>query len=245
MPILVLALALAAPNRIAVLDVRAHAGIEATLAQGVSDDLVVEVRRRALGSTVFGADEIRTLVGLERQKQLLGCAENSCLAEIGGALGARQIVSGSLNRFGGTYLLVLKLLDARNGRVIHEASSRFDGEGEILDVVASAVQRLFPAAGLAAPPVPPGALSAEQSPEPRRHSHALSIVLGSSGLVCGGIAIYGLVDVLDYQSASSTNGKLTVAQATSQLGTARTWQVASIVLGIAGVGLATAAVFTW
>jgi hypothetical protein len=70
-------------------------------------------------------------------------------------------------------------------------------------------------------------------------------VLGSSGLVCGGIAIYGLVDVLDYQSASSTNGKLTVAQATSQLGTARTWQVASIVLGIAGVGLATAAVFTW
>jgi hypothetical protein len=39
------------------------------------------------------------LLGLERQKQMLGCAEDSsnCLAELAGALGARFVLNGSRN----------------------------------------------------------------------------------------------------------------------------------------------------
>jgi hypothetical protein len=49
------------------------------------------------GLVVTTPSDIRALLGLERQKQLLGCDEGaSCLAELSGALGAGAIIAGQL-----------------------------------------------------------------------------------------------------------------------------------------------------
>src|SRR4051812_29987801 len=52
------------------------------------------------GLKVITARDIATVLGLERQKQLLGCASdgNSCIGELGNALGAKGILNGSLAR---------------------------------------------------------------------------------------------------------------------------------------------------
>ena len=48
---------------------------------------------RRPGAEVVSGAEIRSLIGFERQKQLLGCKEDSsCIAEMGGALGASGFV---------------------------------------------------------------------------------------------------------------------------------------------------------
>jgi hypothetical protein len=94
---------LAAQPRLAVMDVRAGVGISPELARGLGDALTHEVRRRNPDTDVLGATEIRAMLAVQAEKSKLGCQEVSCLAEIGGALGADRIVPAGLNRFGGTY----------------------------------------------------------------------------------------------------------------------------------------------
>ena len=51
---------------------------------------------RDLGFQVITPTDIGAALGLERQKHILGCTESSCLAEIGGAMGADYIVHGEM-----------------------------------------------------------------------------------------------------------------------------------------------------
>src|SRR5438045_2465034 len=57
------------------------------------------------GIQVTTKGEIASLLGFERQRQLLGCSTDqaSCLAELAGALGVDGLISGSIARFGSGY----------------------------------------------------------------------------------------------------------------------------------------------
>jgi hypothetical protein len=77
------------------------------------------------GLVVTTPSDIRALLGLERQKQLLGCDEGaSCLAELSGALGAGAIIAGQLAKNGERLRLSVKLLNATTGI----ATTAFTGE---------------------------------------------------------------------------------------------------------------------
>jgi hypothetical protein len=170
-PVLVVAPPKPKVKHLAVLDVRPQLGVAPELARSVTSVVVLEVRKQAgAGTPVVGADEIRAMVGLEKQKQALECSSGDCLAEIGGALGAEELVIGSLSRFGDTYLLDLRLLDSRSGRVSAEGSGRFQEEGAALDVVAQSVAGLFPKPAPAAAPAGPlpAPVASNAAPEPSR-----------------------------------------------------------------------------
>lgn len=64
------------------------------------------------GAKVIGFDEVRATLGLEKTRQQLGCSDDSCLAEISGALGVRYVVHGRVDRFGNTLLLNAFVFDA-------------------------------------------------------------------------------------------------------------------------------------
>ena len=74
--------------------------------------------------TVTSAAELATLVGLERQKQLLGCGEDasSCLAELGMAMGAPFVMSGSITQLGSSYQLSLQMLEVNRSRTVGRAT---------------------------------------------------------------------------------------------------------------------------
>ena len=55
----------------------------------------------------------------ELKRQLSGgCSEASCIAEIGGALGAQFMITGSLDRLGRRYILNIKLIDIEQVKAI-------------------------------------------------------------------------------------------------------------------------------
>jgi hypothetical protein len=139
---------LAAQPRLAVLDVRAGVGISPELARGLGEALTHEVRRRNPETDVLGATEIRSMLEVQREKSKLGCQNVSCLAEIGGALGADRIVTAGLNKFGETYLLTVQLVDVRKARVVRDSAEKLSGndQGELLAVVERAVAGIFPEA---------------------------------------------------------------------------------------------------
>src|SRR5262245_55246874 len=99
------------PERLLVLDLTST-GISADTAKNLSEIFAASIREAAAGKTVLGQSEISSMLALERQRDLLGCASDvSCLAEIGGALGAGLLAVGSVGRVGSVFVINVKLLD--------------------------------------------------------------------------------------------------------------------------------------
>jgi hypothetical protein len=116
-------------------------------------------------------------------------------------------------------------------------------------VVATAPSPASPAAGTVAAPVPAAAIEAPP-PEPSHHSHVPAILVGVAGLACAGVAVFGLVQVLHYDSeVSSINshqyGQFTQQQFNSDKSSAALWQPLGIGLAVAGAAGLTGAVILW
>jgi hypothetical protein len=93
-------------------------------------------------------DEVRAMLDLEAQKQMLGCGEEkSCLAEIAGAVGADVLIVGGLVDVGGETVLSLKRIDQKSAAVAQQVSVRLakGGNGEeVLAAIGPSVEKLFP-----------------------------------------------------------------------------------------------------
>lgn len=83
--------------------------------------------------------DIAQILGLERQKQLLGCADasTSCLAELAGALGVEGVVSGELALVGKVYQLTVKVTSSTDARVLFQAIERVKQQDDILEAIDS------------------------------------------------------------------------------------------------------------
>lgn len=251
-----LALVLSAKGdpRIAVLDVKSRAGVPEALAQGVSDSVASEVRRRAPKFSVISSDEIRSLLALEKQRQQLGCENVSCLAEIGGALGAQEMVTGSLALFGDLYVLSLKRVDVSRASVLREASGRLQQghERDLPDLVARLCQTLFTEPSEAGEPPPPDLFDqadATKEPTSGGRSHTLGWTLAGTAVATGlTAAITGGVagSMAGEFSAISANTKyLPAATAYGDLRTAQALEGVAIGCGIAALLAAGGAVIAW
>ncbi len=236
------------------LDVRALVGVTDKLAQAGTHLGVARGRARGDGSVVVGADEIRAMIGFERQRQLLGCQESgSCLAEIGGALGAERLLLGSLSRFGNKYVLDLKLLQAKSGKVLEEVHASFTDEGSIPETVDQSVPKLFGRRELA--PQAPSArdqplaeLDDEAgSPTPPARSHALALALFGAAAVSGGLAIFGAAHNASYQSLLTSPATTYTQYVEARAGqtNAQNWQIAAFALGGAALLGAVGGVIAW
>lgn len=168
---------------------------------GTSPDLHVTTRR-----------DIEQALGFERQKQLLGCADDStsCLAELAGGLGVDALLSGSLAKAGSGYLVTLRVLRARDGAEVASASERLKDEDAVSewfeDEAPRLAERIAVAFGRAKP--------APRASHPERWIPGIvggALVLGGAGLqlaarVDGGNLTAGSVP-LDQVSAVVARGQ--------------------------------------
>jgi len=133
---------------IAVLEFDSKGGISQQQMDALSDMLANEIRGRGR-FRVIGKNDIRATLKLAESRAQLGCSDDSCIADIGGALGVRWIVVGNISLFGTTYLLNLKLLDVKSVKVAWSASRKITGgQDQLLDALSSAaaemVKLVFP-----------------------------------------------------------------------------------------------------
>ena len=76
----------------------------------------------------ISSEDIRQMMNLEETKQVVGCSSNtSCIAELGNALGAERLVTGSLSLIGDTYLVQLQLTNSKVARVENRVSREYHG----------------------------------------------------------------------------------------------------------------------
>lgn len=157
-------------------------------------DFFLEALAQALKSAsvaVTTAGDFQAVLGLERQKQLLGCADSgtSCVAELANALGVDGVLRGSIGLLGGTYVVNLKILRASDGVELASTGLTAASERELLTALqhaatelrAEVLAKLRPgeAAVTASAPTP----KAEATPA--RWLAAIPLALGTGCLVTG------------------------------------------------------------
>jgi hypothetical protein len=132
--------------RLAVLDLVAN-GASKELASATGGVVANELDRLGVFKVVT-SDAIRALLALEKQRQMLGCTDASCLTEIGGALGVDYLVSGKVSRLAAgreapeRLTLELTLSSVRSGQGEGSAIETAGSEGELQGRVARAVGKL-------------------------------------------------------------------------------------------------------
>jgi hypothetical protein len=133
--------ALAAPSlpRAVVMPVTGTDASQRAVAQSLTE-LARSGQVRAIGTS-----DLVAVLGLERQRQLVGCGDrsSSCLTEISAALGAEWLVSSTLGRVGKSLRFDLKVIHASDARVVFRDGRSVKEAGEIFDVVTQLTRALL------------------------------------------------------------------------------------------------------
>lgn len=84
---------------------------------------------------VVSSDDIAQMIGLERQRELLGCADGkaSCMAELAGALGVDGMLVGQVAKVGQSFQVNVKVMDPAGSPLFVYSSERLGTEEAVLD----------------------------------------------------------------------------------------------------------------
>lgn len=231
---LLLALLTAAPvekPKLVVLELVPGGGLEASLIAPFTDAVTAEAQRTSFFEVVSSRD-VSSLLGIERQRQLLGCTSegSSCMTELSGALGARFVLSGTVAKLGQAYQLTLTTLDSQRATPLGRATR-----------LASSLEALRAT-------LPWAVAEATATPMPEAPSKALPVTLvavGGAGMVFG--LVWGAVHLAQEQqlasvlnSAANSPGVLDTRASYQQELTRLTTQrwVALSALGVGAVAVA-------
>lgn len=127
------------------LDLSSDGSIAAETARLVQDTLTVSFAKKP-SLEVLSSEDIRRIVSLEAEKELLGCSQSSCLAELASAMGADLVAYGSVGSLGTLTVINLSLFDSEAQRSLGRETIEAETREEIPRRVRAAVDVLAAAA---------------------------------------------------------------------------------------------------
>lgn len=171
------------------------ANVAPDVARFCQEHLATELSARGL--RVVTPREIASMLGMERQKQLLGCADDStsCMAELANALGTDGILLGDLAKLGSKYQLNIKVMSSKDAQLLATYRTAIDSEEELVPELTIAAQKLVPevmkklrkdSSPAAVPQVAVPQVAAEQEAPRVRRFPFVPTAVGGAALVAGG-----------------------------------------------------------
>jgi len=230
--VLLTATALGAPKaKVAVLDVRSVGSVDPKKFDGVGAFIAAYLAEKRPDLQFIGSGDIRAMLGLERERQLLGCSDGSCLAEIGGALGVTYLVSTEGTQVGSTWVVTMALIEVGKSKVVKRVTLPTEREDKLAFLYASAAFTLAEAI--------PGGAVVGAAPEPDMES-VKSYATPGWVLVGAGVAVAAAgAGCLGYSFAQQPN----YASGTLSKSAAKT-DAALAPVGWVGIGVGAAAAAT-
>jgi len=104
----------------------ASKSFDAATTSTIAGLIIVELAKDA-SLDVISAAEVQRLAELEGDRQAVGCGDESCLAELAGAMGARYVIFGDAGTLGGTVVLNLNLFDSQTTQAVNRVAVKADG----------------------------------------------------------------------------------------------------------------------
>jgi len=188
------------PN-IAVSDFTGDATVTPEQLQFISGKMAAELL--ASGAfTVLERGRMQTILREQGFQQAGNCSGSECQVQIGQLLGVDQLVTGSLVKFGPTYMVRLDLLDVGTGRILKSVDLQKKGElyEIVVELCSEAAQKLAQSSSAATPKVnvPSGAVPVQG----KSHSWKLPVAIGLGLAGVGGLVLGKLADqkMVDYRT---------------------------------------------
>jgi len=230
--------------RLALLNVSAE-GIEERIVSVVTNSILTELRKLRK-VTVIGLDEVQAILDFEEQKQMMGCDDTSCLADLAGALGVDNIIVGSLAQVSDKTVMALKRIDQEEAEVITTYQKYLVPQGgeEFLAAIGPGIETLFPdrplrdgqtrgvpeevALRLSPPPLPPWVV------------YTGAGVAGVTALSAVALGSYSLIEYIFFQLAAADGqqkpvdfGALNAQTWRINIAGGAAWGLVAVTLGVA------------
>ncbi|MEO1174243.1 MAG: hypothetical protein AAFX94_19660, partial [Myxococcota bacterium] len=113
----------------------------------LDDSLTASVKHARPDDNVIGFGELAALLNLEQARDLVGCDDVRCTAEIGLALDADLLVLAAHGRFGQRRVATLKLLDVKEATVVERIQTTLPADEQLPATVDRMVRWLFLSVG--------------------------------------------------------------------------------------------------
>lgn len=127
----------ASAAQIVAYDLKPIGTVKKALADSLSPVLINELSKRE-GMSVVSQSDIRALLALETDKQLMGCNEESCLADIADSMGAELLATSTLAKVGRNWVVSVTLLQVDGAKVLKRATAK--QRGEPADAITRAIE---------------------------------------------------------------------------------------------------------
>lgn len=130
-------------DKIVIWNLKPQAGVSEKESAAISSILTGEIVKISK-STIISEAEMRPVIDGEELKMSCGAEDNSCIAEIGAAMGAPLSVSGTLSKMGDYWIITILLVDVRKVEVLSRVSKKFKGEqNTLVEAITPLVCELF------------------------------------------------------------------------------------------------------
>lgn len=141
----------AAPiGRIIVMPFSVSSGMDAKQGALLDEIYLTELSKVVPPSVkLTGASDVTAMLGQMEQKRLAGCDDTSCLVEIGNAIGASHILSSSVGKMGGRFVVSTKLLSVSDAQVLHRNAVYRTSEEQLIEAVGDLAKALAASQGWA------------------------------------------------------------------------------------------------
>ncbi len=96
------------------------------------------------GYRVISWNDVSQMLEHQSGMQLLGCEDEVCFSEIGGALGVDYIISGDIGALGDSFIMTIRQIDIVRAETVSRVSRRVTGDiGLLIDELPAMVRELF------------------------------------------------------------------------------------------------------
>lgn len=160
-------------------------------------DIVVTAIEATTAFKVISSEDIKTVLGVERQRQLMGCSDDTaCTAELANALGSEFLFTGNVGRVGDTFVVTAKMLYAPRSMVVGRASVQTKSANALLESMWRAATETLDAYGASLPPVQAAEWAARPKPKPPATVVAAEPSTSLFGAVVSGVFGYQPLSVV-------------------------------------------------
>jgi formylglycine-generating enzyme required for sulfatase activity len=127
--------------KVAILSIQSSSVVRENLDR-VSDFIAEEMEKKT-STKVLYLEDIRAMLHSEGLESLLSCFSDSCISQIGSAIGVDAVIVGGLGQLGNNYLFTLKMIDVLRSNLLNRESVRISGDiSKILDEIPSMVTKM-------------------------------------------------------------------------------------------------------
>jgi len=138
-----------AAGSVVLMKMESKSGVSTDTAGLLNSLMAEQLKEAGVFSSVSSFQDLQNLITVDQQRQLMDCGVSSCMAEIGGAMGAEYVVTSSVGKLASTWVLSASLLNTRTARTLGAVNEQVDGdEAALPPLIPTLVAKLLGQAGM-------------------------------------------------------------------------------------------------